>query len=169
MKKPESLRTHMLNAVKELQRDPDRLLIHTDNGKIRSLMANGLSFEYEYELEIILTEYAGELDAVMIPLLDWVRINQSDLLVNLDKNKNAFKFETVLLDNSKVDLALNFPITERVIVKRLPDGQLDISFPGEPQYETAAEPTPFKMVDHLTGEVLAEWMSADPENLFFGN
>ena len=168
MKKPDSLRTHMLNAVKELQRDPDRLLIHTDNGKIRCLMSNGLSFEYEYELSFILTEYAGELDAVMIPLLDWVRINQSELLVNLEKSKNSFKFETVLLDNSKVDLALTFPITERVIVKRQPGGQLNISFPDEPQYETAAEPTPFKMVDHKTGEVLAEWMSADPENLYFG-
>ena len=129
MKKPESLRTHMLNAVKELQRDPERLLIHTDNGKIRCLMANGLSFEYEYELSFILTEYAGELDAVMIPLLDWVRINQSELLVNLEKSKNSFKFETVLLDNSKVDLALTFPVTERVIVKRQTDGQLNISFP----------------------------------------
>lgn len=168
MKKPDSLRTHMLNAVKELQRDPDRLLIHTDNGKIRCLMSNGLSFEYEYELSFILTEYAGELDAVMIPLFDWVRINQSELLVNLEKSKNSFKFETVLLDNSKVDLALTFPITERVIVKRQPDGQLNISFPDEPRYETAAEPTPFKMVDHKTGEVLAEWMSADPENLYFG-
>ena len=168
MKKPESLRTHMLNAVKELQRDPDRLLIHTDNGKIRSLMSNGLSFEYEYELSFILTEYAGELDAVMIPLLDWVRINQSELLVNLEKSKNSFKFETVLLDNSKVDLALTFPVTERVIVKRQTDGQLNISFPDEPQYETAAERTPFKMVDHKTGEVLAEWMSAEPENMYFG-
>ncbi|MCH7387664.1 phage tail protein [Acinetobacter modestus] len=168
MKKPDSLRTHMLNAVKELQRDPDRLLIHTENGKIRCLMANGLSFEYEYELSFILTDYAGELDAVMIPLLDWVRINQSELLVNLEKSKNSFKFETVLLDNSKVDLALTFPITERVIVKRQPDGQLNISFPDEPQYETAAEPTPFKMLDHKTGEILAEWMSADPENSYFG-
>lgn len=169
MKKPESLRTHMLNAVTELKRDPDRLLIHTENGKIRCLMSNGLSFEYEYELSFILTEYAGELDAVMIPLLNWVRVNQSELLVNLEKNKNAFKFETVLLDNSKVDLALTIPITERVIVKRQPDGQLNISFPDEPQYEAAAEQTAFKMVDHKTGEVLAEWMSADPENFSFGH
>lgn len=169
MKKPDSLRTHMLNAVKELQRDPDRMLIHTDNGKIRCPMSNGLSFEYEYELSFILTEYAGELDAVMIPLLNWVRVNQSELLVNLEKNTNAFKFETVLLDNSKVDLALSFPITERVIVKRQPDGHLNVSFPDEPQYETATEPQLFKMVDHSTGEVLAEWMSAEPENLYFGH
>ena len=30
MKKPDSLRTHILAAVKELQRDPERMLIFTD-------------------------------------------------------------------------------------------------------------------------------------------
>ena len=30
MKKLESLRTYMLNAVKELQRDPERMLIFTE-------------------------------------------------------------------------------------------------------------------------------------------
>ena len=46
MRKPDSLRSHLLNAVKELQRDPDRLLIFTDKGNVRCTMANGLSFEY---------------------------------------------------------------------------------------------------------------------------
>ena len=64
--------------------------------------------------------------------------------------------------------SLTFPLTERVIVKRQGDGTLDISFPDEPQYETATEPKPFKMIDHKTGEVLAEWMSAPPEKHYFG-
>ena len=96
MKKLESLRTHMLNAVKELQRDPERMLIFTEKGNVRCTLANGLSFEYVYDLNLILTEYAGDLDAVMIPLLDWVRINQHELLANLEKSKDAFKFETVI-------------------------------------------------------------------------
>lgn len=32
MKKPDSLKRHMINAVTELQRDPDRMLIFTDKG-----------------------------------------------------------------------------------------------------------------------------------------
>lgn len=168
MKKPDSLRTHLLNAVKELQRDPDRMLIFTDKGNVRCTMANGLSFEYIYDLNFILTEYAGDLDAVMIPLFDWVRVNQSELLVNLDKNKEAFKFETVILNNNTVDLSLTLPLTERVIVKRQENGQLDVTFPNEPQYETATEPKLFKMIDQKTGEIMAEWMSAEPENQYFG-
>ncbi len=167
MKKPDSLRTHMLAAVKELQRDPERMLIFVDKGNIRCTMANGLSYEYVYDLNFILTEFSGEPEAVMLPLLDWLRINQNELLVNLEKNSESLKFEAVLLDNRSVDLSITLPITERVIVKRKDDGALDISFPDEPQYETATEPKLFKLIDRKTSEVLAEWMSSEPEEQYF--
>ncbi|MDI1224988.1 phage tail protein [Acinetobacter sp.] len=167
MKKLESLRTHMLNAVKELQRDPERMLIFTEKGNVLCTLANGLSFEYVYDLNLILTEYAGDLDAVMIPLLDWVRVNQHELLVNLEKSKDAFKFETVVLDNGTVDLALTLPLTERVIVKRNDDGTLSVSFPDEPQYDKALPSKLFKMIDSKTGHTLAEWQSAEPEEQYF--
>ena len=159
MKKPDSLRSHILAAVKELQRDPERMLIFTDKGNVRCTGASGLSFEYVYDLNFILTEYTGELDAVMIPLLDWVRVNQSELIMNLDKSKEAFKFETVILNNNTVDLSLTFPLTERVIVKRKDDGTLDVTFPEEPQYEEVLDPRPMQLIDPKTGEVLAAWTS----------
>ncbi|MDN5621682.1 MAG: phage tail protein [Acinetobacter sp.] len=162
MKKPDSLRAHILSAVKELQRDPERMLIFTDKGNIRCTGAKGLSFEYVYDLNFILTDYAGELDAVMIPLLDWVRINQSELLMNLEKSKDAFKFETVILNNGTVDLSLTLPLTERVIVKRQDNGTLDITFPQEPQYEEPLDPQPMKLIDSNTGEILAQWTSTAP-------
>ena len=162
MKKPDSLRAHILSAVKELQRDPDRMLIFTDKGNIRCTGAKGLSFEYVYDLNFILTDYAGELDAVMIPLLDWVRINQSELLMNLEKSKDAFKFETVILNNGTVDLSLTLPLTERVIVKRQDNGTLDITFPQEPQYEEPLDPQPMQLIDSNTGEILAQWTSTAP-------
>ena len=167
MKKLESLRNHLLNAVKELQRDPERLLIFTEKGNVRCTSANGLSFEYVYDLNFILTEYAGDLDAVMIPLLDWVRVNQHELMANLEKSKEAFKFETVVLDNGTVDLSLTFPVTERVIVKRDDDGTLSVSFPDEPQYNKALPTQLFKMIDSKTGQTLAEWQSAEPEEQYF--
>ena len=159
MKKPDSLRSHILAAVKELQRDPERMLIFTDKGNVRCTGASGLSFEYVYDLNFILTEYAGELDAVMIPLLDWVRINQSELIMNLEKSKEAFKFETVILNNNTVDLSLTFPLTERVIVKRKDDGTLDVTFPEEPQHEDLLDTRSMQLIDRKTGEVLAAWTS----------
>ena len=159
MKKPDSLRSHILAAVKELQRDPERMLIFTDKGNVRCTGASGLSFEYVYDLNFILTEYSGELDAVMIPLLDWVRVNQSELIMNLDKSKEAFKFETVILNNNTVDLSLTFPLTERVIVKRKDDGTLDVTFPEEPQHEDLLDTRSMQLIDRKTGEVLAAWTS----------
>lgn len=67
--KPQSLRAHLLAAIPELCRDPDRILIFVDEGAVRSTMANGLSFEYVYTLTMILTDYAGDLAAVSIPVL----------------------------------------------------------------------------------------------------
>ncbi|MFX5195241.1 phage tail protein, partial [Acinetobacter baumannii] len=97
---------------------PDRILIFVDDGAVRSTLANGLSFEYAYTLTMILTDYAGDLAAVSIPLLDWVRMNQSNLMANLDNVKSGIKFEAEILANDKVDLAIQLPLTERVIVKQ---------------------------------------------------
>ncbi|MEG6992128.1 phage tail protein, partial [Pseudomonas aeruginosa] len=40
-----------------------------------------------------------------------------------------------VLDNSKVDLSIKLPLTERVIVKKLDDGRLEVTHPDEPQLE----------------------------------
>ena len=158
MKKPNSLRDHLLNAVPELKRNPDRILIHTESGKIRCNGLTALSFEYEYELNLILQEYSGDLDAVMIPLFDWIRTNQNELLLNLDKSKDAFKYETVILSNNSVDLLLTMPLSERVIVKKNDDGSITTTFPPEPQYEEILEPKNLKLLNS-TGEIIAEWQS----------
>ncbi len=132
MKKPESLRDHLLAAIPELKRNPDRLLVFVDNGSMRSTAAPGLSFEYSYTLNIILTDFAGSPDAVAILLFSWVLINQRELMENLEKGRDAIKFEADILDNSKVDLSITLPLTERVIIKRLDDGTLEVSHPAEP-------------------------------------
>ena len=44
MNKPSALRAHLLAAVPELHKNPDRLLVFIDNGTIRSTAAPGLSF-----------------------------------------------------------------------------------------------------------------------------
>lgn len=133
MNKPESLRVHLLDQVPELRHNPDRLLIFIDNGKVRCTAAASLSFEYNYDLQVILTDFAGHPDSVMVPLLAWLRVNQSELLENLDKSAEGIKFEADLLDKSKVDLSLSLPLTERVVVRTDDTGAVIISHPGEPQ------------------------------------
>ena len=74
---------------------------------------------------MILTDFDGHTDSVMIPILDWLRVNQSELLVNMDKSAEGLKFEADMLDRSKVDLSLTLPLTERVIVTRRGGGVVE--------------------------------------------
>ncbi len=158
MNKPDSLRNHLLAAVPALRNDPDRLLVFIDNGTVRSTAAVGLSFEYAYTLNVILTDFAGHPDALMIPLLAWLMVNQHELLANLEKGKEAIKFEADILDNSKVDLSIELPLTERVIVKKLDDGTLQTSHPDEPQLEPYLPAGAWKL--YAGDELLADWQSA---------
>jgi len=133
MNKPENLRTHLLATIPELKHNPDRLLIFIDNGKVRCTAAASLSFEYSFDLQIILTDYAGHADSVMLPLLGWLSVHQSELLENLNKAADGIKFEADILDNSKVDMSLTLPLTERVVVGKDNHGNTTIRHPGEPQ------------------------------------
>ena len=155
MFKPASLRAFLTSANPELARDPDRLLVFIDNGTIRSTAAPGLSFEYSYTLNVILTDYAGHPDAVAIPLLAWLLVNQPELLTNLEKGKTAIAFEADVLDNSKVDLSLKLPLTERVIVKKQEDGSLQVSHPDEPQLFEETFTLDGLRIETPDGEVIA--------------
>lgn len=135
MNKPNSLRDHLLAADTTLAQNPERLLVFIDEGNIRATAAPGLSFEWLYTLNVIITDYAGHPDNIAIPLLAWLRRNQPDLLTNIEKGKDAIGFEADILGNDKVDLSIKLPLTECVIVKRLPDESLEITHPPEPDYD----------------------------------
>ena len=145
MNKPDSLRAHLLAEVPDLARNPDRLLTFIDKGKVRCTAAPTLSFEYEYTLQLILTDFPGHPDTVMIPILGWVRVNQSELLANLDKSKDGLKFEADILDHSKVDLSISLPLTERVLVKLNDHGKYDVSHPADQGYQVYGPQGPIEI------------------------
>lgn len=133
MNKPDQLRRHLLASVSELRHNPDRLLVFIDNGKIRCTAAQTLSFEYSFDLQVIITDFAGHPDSVMLPLLGWLSVHQSELLENLNKAADGIQFEADILDNSKVDMSLTLPLTERVVVGKDDQGNTTIRHAGEPQ------------------------------------
>ncbi|MDF3935355.1 phage tail protein [Pseudomonas citronellolis] len=155
MYKPDSLRAALLASVPQLRHDPERLLIFIDEGTVRCTAAASLSFEYGYTLQVILTDFPGSPDAVMLPLLGWLREHQSELLTNLDKSAEGIKFDAEIIDKSKVDLAVTLPLTERVVVKRLDDGTYSVTHAPEPQYDLYENYGPMQFI--ANGEVMAEW------------
>ncbi|MFV2945254.1 phage tail protein [Pseudomonas japonica] len=155
MNKPSNLREHLLAAVPDLARNPDRLMVFIDKGKVRCTAAPTLSFEYEYSLQLILTDFAGHPDTVMVPILGWVRVNQSELLANLDKSAKGLEFEVDILDNSKVDMSIVLPLTERVLVKRNDEGTYDVSHPAEQGYQMYEPQGPIEI--YVNGELEASY------------
>jgi hypothetical protein len=155
MKKPASLRAALVAAIPDLARDPERLLVFIDAGSVQSTYAQGLSYETAYTLNIILTDFAGDPLVVWIALLMWVRINQSELMDNVDKRQSGIAFEADIIDNDKVDLSIKLQLTERVIVKELGDGTLSITIADEPQPEAQLASGHWKL--YLRDQLIAEW------------
>lgn len=134
MKKHLLLREHLVAAIPALQADPDRLLIFVDNGNLAGTYRPGASFEYRYTLDLVLTDFAGSPEAVMVPLLQWLTRHQSELLAN-PANRDKLTFEVDVLADDLVDLAIKLPLTERVRVTRDAAGQLVLEHLAEPQTE----------------------------------
>lgn len=157
MMKPESLRAHLVGRVPDLKHNPDRLMVFIDNGTMRSTAAPGLSFEYAYTLNLIFTDFGGHPDTIAIALFDWLRVNQRELMENLERVEDSVRFEADILDNSKVDLSIRLPLTERVIVKPLDDGSLQVNHPPEPIFDEAEIAPVGTVLRSSTGETLATW------------
>lgn len=162
MKKPDHLRNYLLHALPDLSPNQDRLLIFTNNGTLRSTMANSYSFEMAYTLDLTITDYAGDVDVIGVVLFTWIAENQSELMANFDKQKQAITFETELIDNSKYDINFQIPLTERVIVKKNEQGQLELTYPGEPQYSSLEPSTNITLTDS-TGIELASWTTPEKQ------
>ncbi|MCC7632581.1 phage tail protein [Stenotrophomonas rhizophila] len=134
MIKPGSLRDHLLAAVPGLLDSPDRLLVFVEDGKVQSSYEPGLSFQILYTLSLILTDYAGSPDSVMLPLLQWVTRHQPELLAN-PAHRDGIAFDVDVLANDLVDVALKLPLSERVVVVAQADGTFLLNHVGEPPTE----------------------------------
>ncbi|OEZ98763.1 phage tail protein [Duganella phyllosphaerae] len=133
MYKPNSLRQHLASAIPELQRDPERLLVFADEGNVVASATASLSFEYRFKLNLIVTDYAGDADAIMVALIAWLKVHQLDLMANEDRRKNGISFEVDFNNHETVDISIKLDLTERVAVQRGNQGRLDIKHVPEPQ------------------------------------
>lgn len=133
MNKPNSLRAHLLATVPALEHNPDRLLVFIDDGSVHCRSSQTFSWEYSYTLQVILTDFAGHPDTVMLPLLGWLSVHQSELLANHAKSGEGIAFEADIIDADKVDLGIKLQLTERVVIGKDGQGETTITHPPEPQ------------------------------------
>lgn len=152
MQKPDSLRAAITAVDSELGRDPDRLKMWVEKGKIRAPMTPSRAFTYEYTLTIVVTDYPGHPSVVFLAISDWLRINQPDLLS--PAATGGYSFEADILDNKTIDLQIDLPLTEQVLLTPREGGGWDL--------EHIAEPDPLFADDvplHEAAPLLAEGWS----------
>ncbi|MGS0740436.1 phage tail protein [Glaciimonas sp. GG7] len=155
MKKPDSLRVHLAAANPDLTQNPDKLHVFVDEGQIVASGTGSLSFEYRYKLNIIITDYSADQNALMVTLLAWIAVHQSDLLTNPELRKTGIRFEVDFNNHESTDLSLIIDLTERIIVTQAEQGRLHIKSPPEPQ-PTPDYADPFWSL-YDGDNLLAEW------------
>ncbi|MDU6414735.1 phage tail protein [Mixta calida] len=131
MLKPKQLREALTNSVPLLARNPDSLNVFIDSGRIASTLASSLSFEYQYQLNLVITDYADNIDLVMVPVLAWLRENQPDIMATEEKRRTGFTFKVDVLSDTLCDISIDLQLTERVLVKQDGDA-LHVDHIGEP-------------------------------------
>lgn len=162
MYKPKSLRAHLTAVSAELRQNPDKLLIFAESGNTVATGTASLSFEYRYKLNIIITDYSGSEDALMVPLLAWVQIHQHDLLDNAELRKTGIGFDVDYNNHTSIDLAITLALTERVVVKPAGAGRLEVTHLAEPQPSPAYTDEFWQA--YAGDALLAEWHTpANPE------
>ncbi|MGB8498420.1 MAG: phage tail protein [Pantoea agglomerans] len=115
MNKPQSLRSALNKSVPYVADNPDRLHLFVDSGQLVATSAASLSWEYRYTLNVVITDFTGDQNLLMAPVLLWLRENQPDALQNSEAREKLFSFEVDILANDRCDISMDLKLTERVI------------------------------------------------------
>ncbi|AXB75475.1 phage tail protein [Novosphingobium sp. P6W] len=136
MRKADSLRRWLTACVPEFKTHPDRLQIYLESGQIAARQSRTLSFVYQYTLKALVTDFAGDADRLVIPVLAWIEKEQPQLLRKSDSQ--PFAFEAELLDSETSDIEISIDLTENVVVTSRVDGSgYDAVHPEEPDFKDA--------------------------------
>ncbi|MDN4628981.1 MULTISPECIES: phage tail protein [Erwiniaceae] len=131
MNKPQSLRSALNKSVPYVAENPDRLHLFVDSGQLVATSAASLSWEYRYTLNVVITDFTGDQNLLMAPVLLWLRENQPDALQNSEAREKLFSFEVDILANDRCDISMDLKLTERVIAT-VENGKAHIEAVPEP-------------------------------------
>ncbi|MDQ0250969.1 hypothetical protein J2W22_003033 [Sphingomonas kyeonggiensis] len=132
MNKLDACRAAIVAANSELAQNPDRLMIWADKGRVVTRLTTALGYEWRYRANILLEGLTSSPDAIMVPVLLWLREAQADLLLNFQRGDEAVKFEAHILDANSWDLKVEFELSEAVTLTPRDGGGWDVTHLPEP-------------------------------------
>lgn len=156
MIKPDRLRALLTQTIDIFQANPEKLILQYGKGKIKSRGSQSHSFEYHYDLELIVVDFPYHPDVLFVPVLNFVRNEQWELLQNPEL-QDKIEFEIDHNNHESYDIYIRIPLTERVIVKEQ-DGHLTATHADEP---SLADVSPFTRLTeyevYLKDELIYQW------------
>jgi len=127
MNKAQKLLDHILSSPLKIQRDDVMLMI--SGGKAMSYVSSANSnFRMQYQADLIITDYAGNADALLFIVLQWLAVNQPD------HKEDAFSFQADIINHHSVDIVIKINLDELVVVTVTPAG-ISLTHPQDPSLE----------------------------------
>lgn len=116
MHKLKSLRQALIDAIPQLNANPERLQMSVGGGNIDTRQASSISFEKRYALNAKVSGFTGDSEGFFVPVLAWLRENQPDIFTLDEGRKNGYTFAVVLNDDDTMDITISVQLTERILV-----------------------------------------------------
>lgn len=153
MLKPDSLRKALTESVPVLSKNPEMLRLFIDNGKINSTLAASLSFEKQYTLNVVVTDFTDDFDLLLVPVLAWLREQQPDIVASEEGRKKGFTWYADINTDNSFDVSISLLLTERTIVKQV-EKALHVENIPEP---APPEPVTRPVELYVNGELVSKW------------
>jgi hypothetical protein len=118
MLKPDSLRKALTDAAPVLAANPDMLRLYVDGGNIAATLATSLSFEKQYTLNVIVTDFTGDFDLILVPVLAWLREHQPDIL-STDTGQKKVSLLRLILTVTAVSISASvcYSLSEHLLMR----------------------------------------------------
>ena len=153
MHKLKSLRQALIDAIPQLNANPERLQMSVGGGNIDARQASSLSFEKRYALNVKVSGFTGDSEGFFVPVLAWLRENQPDIFTLDEGRKNGYTFAIVLNDDDTMNITISVQLTERILVSE-EQGALHATYSPEPPLP---EPVTRPKALYINGELVSQW------------
>lgn len=153
MHKLKSLRQALIDAIPQLNANPERLQMSVGGGNVDARLASSLSFEKRYALNVKVSGFTGDSEGFFVPVLAWLRENQPDIFTLDEGRKNGYTFAIVLNDDDTMDITISVQLTERILVSQ-EQGALHATYSPEPPLP---EPVTRPKALYVNGELVSQW------------
>lgn len=118
MKKAELLREALIAANTWCKANPELITVWVEKGSIETQATGEPSFMYRYTIQVLAVDFPGQVDDLMLPIMEWVWHYQPDLLINPDNNRKV-EFDADIISDDMADVLFKVPVWERVMVENV--------------------------------------------------